>query len=100
MLRFKSLTNSPRAILSLALLLTATFVAAMRRGNSEFHIIFVVHSFIIRARRRTFEGQVTSKMFIGDKTMETRYAIKGTAIVLKRISPEHAGARLMQQALH
>src|SRR5262252_4843840 len=73
MIRFKSLTNSPRAVLSLALLLTATFGAscggATRNSTSS--------SSSSAPGGGAFEGEITSKTFIGDQTMETRYSIKG-----------------------
>src|SRR5262249_1243845 len=73
MFRFKSLTNSPRSVLSLALLLTATFgvscSGATRNSTSS--------SPSSASGGGEFEGEIMSKTFIGDQTMETRYAIKG-----------------------
>jgi hypothetical protein len=100
MLRFKSLTNSPRAILSLALLLTATFGAACG-GSTPNSTSSSSPSASSSARvGEAFEGEVTSKMFIGDQTMETRYAIKGTRNRIETNLPQNsAGARLMQTSV-
>jgi uncharacterized protein DUF4412 len=100
MLRLKSLTNSPRAILSLALLLTATFGAACG-GSTPNSTSSSSPSASSSARvGEAFEGEVTSKMFIGDQTMETRYAIKGTRNRIETNLPQNsAGARLMQTSV-
>jgi uncharacterized protein DUF4412 len=101
MIRFKSLTDSPQAILSLALLLTATFGAACGGGASNSTSS---SSPSVSASSATasgaFEGQITSKMFLGDKTMENRYAIKGTRNRIETHFPqESAEARLMQASV-
>jgi hypothetical protein len=101
MLRFKSLTNSPRAILSLALLLTATFVAACGGAtpNSTSSSSSPASSSSASGGGE-FEGQITSKMFLGDKTMETRYAIKGARNRIETQFPQDsAEARLMQTSV-
>jgi len=101
MLRLKSLSNSPRAILSLALLLTATFGAACGGGTPNSTSSSSPSASSSSARvGEAFEGEVTSKMFIGDKTMETRYAIKGTRNRIETHFPqESAAARLMQTSV-
>jgi Domain of unknown function (DUF4412) len=96
MLRFKSLTNSSRALLSLALLLTATFVAACGGATPNS----TSSSSSSAPGGGEFEGQITSKMFLGDKTMETRYAIKGARNRIETHFPQDsAEARLMQTSV-
>jgi hypothetical protein len=79
MIRFKSFTHSPRAVLFLALFLTATFGAscggATRTGASSSSSS--ASSSAAASGGGDFEGEITSKTFIGDRSMETRYAIKG-----------------------
>ncbi|HEX2491158.1 MAG TPA: DUF4412 domain-containing protein [Blastocatellia bacterium] len=100
MLRFKSLTNSPRAILSLALLLTATFGAACGGATPSSTSSSSPTASSSARVGEAFEGEVTSKMFIGDQTMETRYAIKGTRNRIETNLPQNtAGARLMQTSV-
>jgi len=100
MLRFKSLTNSPRAILSLALLLTATFGAACGGATPSSTSSSSPTASSSARVGDAFEGEVTSKMFIGDQTMETRYAIKGTRNRIETNLPQNtAGARLMQTSV-
>lgn len=101
MLRLKSLINSPRAILSLALLLTATFGAACGGATPNSTSSSSPSASSSSARvGEAFEGEVTSKMFIGDKMMETRYAIKGTRNRIETNFPqESAGARLLQTSV-
>jgi Domain of unknown function (DUF4412) len=100
MLRFNSLTNSPRAILSLALLLTATFGAACGGATPNSTSSSAPSASASTRVGEAFEGEVTSKMFIGDQTMETRYAIKGTRNRIETNFPQNsAGARLMQTSV-
>jgi len=101
MLRLKSLINSPRAILSLTLLLTATFGAACGGATPNSTSSSSPSASSSSARvGEAFEGEVTSKMFIGDKMMETRYAIKGTRNRIETNFPqESAGARLLQTSV-
>ncbi len=101
MLRLKSLINSPRAILSLTLLLTATFGAACGGATpSSTSSSSSPGSSSSAPGGGEFEGQITSKMFLGDKTMETRYAIKGTRNRIETHFPqESAEARLMQTSV-
>jgi Domain of unknown function (DUF4412) len=100
MIRFKSLTNSPRAILSLALLLTATFGAACGGATPNSTSSSSPSASASTRVGEAFEGEVTSKMFIGDQTMETRYAIKGTRNRIETNFPQNsAGARLMQTSV-
>ena len=79
MIRFKSFTHSPRAVLFLSLLLTATFSAACGGGtrNSTSSSSSSSSSSSAAAGVGAFEGEIMSKTFMGDQTMETRYAIKG-----------------------
>src|SRR5262245_47557281 len=67
MIRFKSFTHSRQAILFLTLLLTAAFGASC--------------SLI---KRKSFEGEVVYKMFIGNPPAEARYAIKGTRMRMEQ----------------
>src|SRR5215510_11369139 len=73
MIRFKSLINSPQPVLFFALLLIATFGAACSGANRNG----ASSSSPSASGGGEFEGEITSKTFIGDQTMETRYAIKG-----------------------
>lgn len=73
MIRLKSLPHSPQAVLFLALLLIATFGAACGGANRNS----TSSSLSSAPSGEAFEGEVTSKTFIGDQAMETRYAIKG-----------------------
>jgi len=102
MIRFKSLTNSPRAILSLALLLTATFGAACGGAtpNSTSSSPSSASSLSSAPSGGEFEGQITSKMFVGDRTMETRYAIKGARNRIEALFPQgDAQASLVQTSV-
>jgi hypothetical protein len=102
MLRFKSLTNSHRAILSLALLLTATFGAGCGEAtpNSTSSSPSSASSSSSAPGGGEFEGQVMSKMFLGDKTMENRYSIKGTRNRIETHFPQNSPeARLMQTSV-
>jgi hypothetical protein len=80
MIQFKSFTHSPHAVLFLALLLIATLGAACggANRNSTSSSSPSASSSSSAPGGGAFEGEVTSKMFMGDQTMETRYAIKGT----------------------
>jgi hypothetical protein len=96
MIRFKSLTNSPRAVLSLALILTATFGASCGGATPNS----TSSSSSSAPGGREFEGEITSKTFIGDQTMETRYAIKGARNrVEMHFPPGSAQAGLMQSSV-
>jgi hypothetical protein len=96
MIRFKSLSNSPRAVLSLALLLAAIFGASC--GGSTRNS--TASSSSSASGGGAFEGEITSKTFIGDQTMETRYAIKGERNRIETHFPQ-AGAQagLMQASV-
>lgn len=101
MIRFKSLTNSPRAVLFLALLLASAFGAACggasRNSTSSSSSSASSSSAPVG---EAFEGEVTAKTFIGDKTMETRYAIKGTRNRIEAHFPQDgARAGLMQSSV-
>lgn len=74
MIRFKSFTHSPQAVLFLTLLLIAAFGAACDGANRNS----TTDSAPSASGGGAFEGEITSKMYIGDQTMENRYAIKGT----------------------
>ena len=63
MMLFKSFTHAPRAVLFLAILLTATLGAACSSSSAP--------------GGGAFEGRITSRTFIGGQPMETLYAIKG-----------------------
>jgi Domain of unknown function (DUF4412) len=67
MIRFKSFTYSSQAVLFLTIILVATFSPAC--------------SFI---KQKSFEGEIVSKMFIGNPPSETRYAIKGTRMRMEQ----------------
>jgi hypothetical protein len=96
MIRFKSLTNSPRAVLSLALLLTATFGASCGGATPNS----ASSSSPSAPGGGAFEGEITSKTFIGDQTMETRYAIKGERNRIEANFPQGgAQAGLMQTSV-
>jgi hypothetical protein len=101
MLRFKSLTNSPRAILSFGLLLTATFGAACGGATpSSTSSSSSPASSSSAPGGGEFEGQITSKMFLGDKTMEIRYTIKGARNRIETHFPQDSPeARLMQTSV-
>src|SRR6266511_3770718 len=73
MIRFKSFIHSPQAVLFLALLLIATFGASCGGANRNS----TSSSSSSAPGGGEFEGEITSKTFIGDQTMESRYAIKG-----------------------
>jgi len=94
--RFKYLTNSPRAVLSLALILTATFGASCGGATRNS----TLSSSSSAPGGGAFEGEITSKTFIGDQTMETRYAIKGERNRIETHFPQ-AGAQagLMQTSV-
>ena len=101
MIRLKSLTHSPRAILFLALLLTTTFGGAC--GGAAKNSTSSSSSSASSSSApvgEAFEGEDTSKMFFGDKAMETRYAIKGAG---NRIETNFTGggemAGLMQTSI-
>jgi hypothetical protein len=68
MTRLNSITPAPRTALLPALVLTATFCLACGGGSSSSS----------SAPGEAFEGEITSRTFLDDQTMETRYAIKGS----------------------
>jgi len=68
MIQFKWFTHSPQPVLFFALLLIATFGAACSGANRNS----------TSSGGGAFEGEITSKTFIGDQTMETLYSIKGS----------------------
>jgi len=61
-------THSPQPVLFLALLLIATFGAACSEANRNS---------TSSSSSSAFEGEITTKTYIGDQTLETQYAIKG-----------------------
>jgi uncharacterized protein DUF4412 len=67
MIQSKSFTHSPQPVLFFALLLIATFGAACSGANRNS-----------ASGGGVFEGEITSKTFVKDQTMETLYAIKGS----------------------
>jgi hypothetical protein len=72
MIQFKSFTHLTQPVLFLALLLVAAFGAACGGATPS------PTSSSSAPGVGAFEGEITSKTFIGDQTVETRYAIKGT----------------------
>jgi uncharacterized protein DUF4412 len=102
MIRFKSLIHPPRTGLCLALLLTATFGASCGGAtpNSSSSTSSSASSSSSATAGGAFEGEVTSKMFIGDQTMETRYAIKGARNRIEAHFPQGgAQASLVQTSV-
>src|SRR5215475_5499492 len=96
MIRFKPLTQPSQAVLFLALLLIATFGAACGGANRNS----ASSSSSSAPGGGAFEGEITSKTFIGDRTMETRYAIKGARNRVEMHFPEGgAQAGLMQASV-
>jgi uncharacterized protein DUF4412 len=75
MTRLNSFNYSSRAVLLPALLLTAAFFAACGGANSS-------------APGEAFEGEITSRTFMDDTTLETRYAIKGTRNRIETLSSQ------------
>src|SRR5215831_5649483 len=94
--RFKYLTNSPRAVLSLALILTATFGASCGGATRNS----TLSSSSSAPGGGAFEGEITSKTFIGDRAIETRYAIKGARNRIETHFPQGgAQAGVMQTSV-
>src|SRR5262249_39725983 len=91
-----------QSILFLALLLTATFGAACGGANrdSASSSSSSASSPSTASGGGAFEGEITSKTFIGDQTMETRYAIKGARNRIEDHFPQGgAQAGLMQESV-
>jgi hypothetical protein len=78
MIRLNSFTRTPRTVLLAALLLTATFCAACGGANTSSS----------SPPGEAFEGEITSRTFLDDQTMETRYAIKGTRNRIETLFPQ------------
>jgi uncharacterized protein DUF4412 len=96
MIRFKSFIHSPQAVLFLALLLIATFGASCGGANRNS----ISSSSSAAPGGGEFEGEITSKTFIGDRTMETRYAIKGARNRVETHFPQNgARAGVMQKSV-
>jgi len=68
MIRFKSFTHAPQAILFLSLLVITTFGLACKGARS------------LMRSDKAFEGEIMSKMYLGDSSSEIRSAIKGNRI--------------------
>jgi hypothetical protein len=75
MTRLNSFTYSSRAVLLLALLLTAAFWAACGGANSF-------------APGKAFEGEIIITSFQGNQTMENRHSIKGTRSRIEPLSSQ------------
>jgi hypothetical protein len=92
MIRFKSLTNSPRAVLPLALLLTATFGAscggAKRNPASDSSAASSAPPSSTAGAGAVFEGTITAKMSGEKQPAEIRYAIKGNRTRFEVMSPQ------------
>ncbi|HEV2666526.1 MAG TPA: DUF4412 domain-containing protein, partial [Blastocatellia bacterium] len=87
---------SPQTVLFLTLLLFATFGAACGGATTNS----TSSSSSSASGGGAFEGEIASRMFMGDQTMETRYAIKGTRNRIETHFPEGgAKAGLMQTSV-
>lgn len=89
MLRFKSFTHSPQAVLFPALFLIATFGAACGGGKPNSTSDSAPASSSSSAiGGPAFEGEITAKMFAGAQPMDIRYATKGSRMRAEmRLSP-------------
>lgn len=87
MIRFKSFTHSARAVSFLALLLTATFCAACSGASNSSS-----------STGEAFEGEITSRTFINDETLETRYAVKGPRNRIEPITSQESAIVLMDSS--
>jgi uncharacterized protein DUF4412 len=87
MIRFKSFTHSARAVSFLAFLLTATFCAACRGASNSSP-----------SPGEAFEGEITSRTFMNDETLETKYAIKGPRNRIEPISSQDSAIVLMDSS--
>ncbi len=74
MIRFKSFTHSPQAVLFPAVLLIAAFCAACGGANRSS----TTDSASSASGGGAFEGEITAKMSRGLEPMEIRYASKGS----------------------
>jgi Domain of unknown function (DUF4412) len=96
MIRFKSFTQPSHVVLFLTLLLIAAFGVACSGANPNS----TSSSSSSAPSGGAFEGEITSKMFIGDQTMETRYAIKGARNRIEtHFPPGSAQAAVMQASV-
>lgn len=94
MIRFKSHTHSPQAVLFLALLLIAAFGAACG-GAKPNSTTDSASSASGASGGVAFEGEIMAKMFTDDPPADLRYAIKGNRIrVETRLGPQ-SGIMLM-----
>jgi hypothetical protein len=91
MIRFKSLTQPRRALLSLAVLLTAAFGAACGGGISK-STSSSSSSAPAATGGAAFEGEITSTMFMGTG-QEVRYSVKGSRTRIETHSPQAGAAQ-------
>ncbi|MGH9754176.1 MAG: DUF4412 domain-containing protein [Blastocatellia bacterium] len=81
MIRFKSFTHSPQAVLFPAILLIATFCAACggaKQNSASDSAPASSASSSSSSGGGDFEGEITAKMFTDAQPMEIRYATKGS----------------------
>ena len=85
MIRSKLFTHSARLVPFLSLLLAATFCAACSGSSSS-------------SPGEAFEGEITSKTFMDDDTLETRYSIKGARNRIEALSAQDSAIVLMDSS--
>src|SRR5215510_15489238 len=90
MIRFKSFTQSARAVSLPALLLTATICAACSGASNSSS----------SAPGEAFEGEITSRTYMDDDTLETRYAIKGALNRVETLSSQDGAIVLIDSSLN
>jgi hypothetical protein len=84
----KSFTHSARAVSFLTLLLTAFCAACGGATNSSSS----------STPGEAFEGEITSKTFMDDDTLETRYSIKGVRNRIETLSSQDSAIVLLDSS--
>jgi hypothetical protein len=92
MIRFKSFTHSARAVPFLSLLLTAAFCGACSGASNS--------SSSSSAPGEAFEGEITSRTFLDNDTLETRYSIKGASNRIETLSSQDSAIVLIDSSLN
>lgn len=89
MIPARSFTHSARSVSFLGLLLTAVFGAACGGATN---------SSSSSSPGEAFEGEITSKTFMDDETLETRYAIKGARNRIEPLSSQDSAIVLLDSS--
>lgn len=88
MIRFKSFTHSARALPFLTLLLSAMYSAACSGASNSSS----------SAPGEAFEGEITSRTYMDEDTLETRYAIKGALNRVETLSSQDSAIVLIDSS--